>query len=182
MKNKYLRCAAQIGLLLLLANLAVFAQNRASERTKFSGLINAYSPQGTTGPYEVRGTWDLQLQGSSGKAEFSAALNMVLSDGWVLTLGDGNFDPGVRNAHTHHITVHNATVTPITGGFKVNGTARITANGTNNPLVSPSPLEIDVTGGTNVKFSNVTLTFGAPASNHFGAEPLPGVVDRPSDQ
>jgi hypothetical protein len=182
MKDKHLRCVAQIGLLVLLASIGLVAQNRAPERTKFSGLINAYSPQGTTGPYEVRGTWDLQLQGNSGKADFSATLNMVLSDGWVLTLGDGNFDPGVRNAHTHHITVHNATVAPITGGFKVNGTARITANGTNNTMVSPSPIEIDVTGGTNVKFSNVTLTFGAPASNHFGPEPLPGVVQRPSEQ
>src|ERR1022692_1765045 len=112
----------------------------------------------------------------------SAELNMVLSDGWVLTLGGGNFDPSGRNAHTHHITVHNATVTPITGGFKVNGTATITANGTNNSMISPSPLEIDITGGTNVKFSNVTLTFGAPASNHFGTEPLPGVIQRPRKQ
>ena len=181
MKNKHLRCVAQIGLLVLVASIGALAQNQASERHRFSGLINAYSPQGTTGPYEVRGTWNLQLLGNSGKAEFSAELNMVLSDGWVLTLGAGNFDPSVRGAHTHHITVHNATVTPITGGFKVNGTARITANGTNNPVVSPSPLEIDITGGTNVKFSNVTLTFGAPASNHFGAEPLPGVVQRPGE-
>jgi hypothetical protein len=64
------------------------------------------SPQtSTTGPYEVRGTWNLQLKGSSGKANFEAALNMVLSDGWVLTLGDGNFDPNGRGAHTQHITI-----------------------------------------------------------------------------
>jgi hypothetical protein len=182
MKNKHLLCAAQIGLLVLLANIGALAQNRAPERLKFSGLINAYSPQGTTGPYEVRGTWNLQLQGNSGKADFSATLNMVLSDGWVLTLGGGNFDPNGRNAHTHHITLRNATVTPITGGFKVNGTATITANGTNNTMVSPSPLEVDIVGGTNVKFSNITLTFGLPASNHFGTEPLPGVVQRPSEQ
>ena len=110
---------------------------------------------------------------------FEAALNMVLSDGWVLTLGGGNFDPSGRGAHTHHITLRNAAVTPITGGFKINGTATITANGTNNPMVSPSPLEVDIVGGTNVEFSNVTLTFGAPASNHFGTEPLPGVIQRP---
>jgi|ERR1022692_1435413 hypothetical protein len=182
MKSKHLRYAAQIGVLVLMASIGALAQNRAPERTKFNGLINAYSPQGSTGPYEVRGTWNLQLRGNSGKADFSAELNMVLSDGWVLTLGGGNFDPSGRNAHTHHITVHNATVTPITGGFKVNGTATITANGTNNSMISPSPLEIDITGGTNVKFSNVTLTFGAPASNHFGTEPLPGVIQRPRKQ
>jgi hypothetical protein len=43
-------------------------------------------------------------------------------------------------------------------------------------------LEVDIVGGTNVKFSNITLTFGLPASNHFGTEPLPGVVQRPSEQ
>jgi hypothetical protein len=182
MKNKHLRCVAQIGILLLVASIGALAQNRTPERRSFSGLINAYSPQtSTTGPYEVRGTWELQLKGNSGKADFSANLNMVLSDGWVLTLGGGNFDPSGRGAHTHHITLRNAVVTPITGGFKVNGTATITANGTNNPLVSPSPLEVDIVGGTNVKFSNVTLTFGTPASNHFGTEPLPGVVQRPGE-
>ena len=180
MKSKHLRCAAQIGVLVLMASIGALAQNRAPERLKFNGIINAYSPQSTTtGPYEVRGTWNLQLKGSSGKANFEAALNMVLSDGWVLTLGGGNFDPSGRGAHTHHITLRNAAVTPITGGFKINGTATITANGTNNPMVSPSPLEVDIVGGTNVEFSNVTLTFGAPASNHFGTEPLPGVIQRP---
>jgi hypothetical protein len=180
MKSKHLRYATQIGVLVLMASIGALAQNRAPERLKFNGTINAYSPQTTTGPYEVRGTWNLQLKGS--KADFSAALNMVLSDGWVLTLGGGNFDPSGRGAHTHHITLRNAAVTPITGGFKINGTATITVNGTNNPKVSPSPLEVDIVGGTNVKFSNVTLTFGAPASDHFGTEPLPGVIQRPGEQ
>jgi hypothetical protein len=178
MKNKEVQRVAQIGILILVASIGALAQNQATERLKFSGLINAYSPQGTTGPYEVRGTWNLELKGDSGKADFSASLNMVLSDGWVLTLGGGNFDPSGRGAHTHHITLRNAVVTPITNGFKINGTATITANGSNNSMVSPSPLEVDITGGTNVKFSNVTLTFGTPASNHFGTEPLPGVIQR----
>ena len=182
MKNKHLRYVAQIGLLILVASIGALAQNRAPERLSFSGLINAYSPQTTTGPYEVRGTWNLQLKGNSGKADFSASLNMVLSDGWVLTLGGGNFDPNGRGAHTHHVTLLNADVTPITNGFRVNGTATITANGTNSTSISPSPLEVDITGGTNVKFSNVTLTFGTPASNHFGTEPLPGVIQRPREQ
>src|SRR5271169_4413421 len=161
MKSKHLRCAVLIGLLVLVASVGAMAQNRAAERLSYDGLINAYSPQtSTTGPYEVRGTWHLQLLGNSGKADFSASLNMVLSDGWVLTLGGGNFDPNGRGAHTHHITLLNADVTPITNGFRVNGTATITANGTNSTSISPSPLEVDITGGTNVKFSNVTLTFG----------------------
>ena len=179
MRNKRLSCVAQIGLLILVASICTLAQNRTPERLKFSGVINAYSPQTTTGPYEVRGPWSLHLKGNAGKADFFAALNMVLSDGWVLTLGDGNFDPNGRGAHTHHITMFNADVTPITNGFRVNGTATITANGTNSTTISPSPLEVDIIGGANVQFSNVTLTFGAPASTHFGTEPLPGVIQRP---
>jgi len=110
MKNKHLPCVTLIGILLLVVSVGALAQNRAPERRNFSGLINAYTPQSTTGPYEVRGTWELQLRGNSGKADFSANLNMVLSDGWVLTLGGGNFDPSGRGAHTHHITLHNAVV------------------------------------------------------------------------
>jgi hypothetical protein len=178
MKSKHMLCAAQIGLLVLMVSVGALAQNRASQRLKFSGIINAYSPQTTTtGPYEVRGPWNLQLNANSTKANFFAALNMVLSDGWVLTLGDGNFDPNGRGAHTHHITMVNADVTPITGGFKVNGTAIVTLNGNPAPI-SPTPLEVDITGGTIVKFSNVALTFGSPGSMHFGTEPLPGVVRR----
>ena len=41
----------------------------------------------------------------SGKASFTAALNMELSDGWVLTENNGNFDPNARGAHTHHVTL-----------------------------------------------------------------------------
>ncbi len=181
MKSKHLRCAARIGVFVLIASIGALAQNGASQ-LKFNGVINAYSPQSTTtGPYEVRGPWSLQLKGDSGKADFFAALNMVLSDGWVLTLGDGNFDPNGRGAHTHHITMLNAQVTAITGGFKINGTAVVTLNGSPAPI-SPTPLEVDVTGGTTVKFSNVALTFGTPGSMHFGTEPLPGVVRRGKDQ
>ena len=103
MKSKHLRGAAQIGLLVLVASIGALAQNRAPETLSFSGLINAYSPQTTTGPYEVRGHMELAVKGKLSKADFFAALNMVLSDGWVLTLGNGNFDPNGRGAHTHHI-------------------------------------------------------------------------------
>lgn len=44
--------------------------------------------------------------------------------------------------------------------------------------ISLTPLQIDVTGGTEVKYSDITLTFGAPGSKHFGTEPLAGVVAR----
>ena len=61
----------------------------------------------------------LAVKGNSSKADFSAALNMVLSDGWVLTNSNGNFDPNARGAHTHHITILDAEVTRLTNGFQV---------------------------------------------------------------
>ncbi len=174
MKSKGFKWAARIIPVLMLAgSISTLAQD--STHTIFSGVINAYSPQTTTGPYEIRGPWSLKLRGKSGKASFSAALNMELSDGWVLTKNNGDFDPNARGAHTHHITLVNGDVTPVTGGFQVSGTSTITVNGSPAPI-SPSPLVIVVTGGTDVAFSNVALIFGSPGSNHFGTEPLPGVV------
>jgi hypothetical protein len=167
-------------LVVLAVSIGVLAQDSTHKR--FSGVINAYSPQtSATGPYEVRGPWSLKVKGDSGKADFSAALNMELSDGWVLTKNMGNFDPNARGAHTHHITLVDGDVTRITNGFRVTGTAMITLNGSPAP-VSPSPLVIEITGGSDVEFSNITLTFTPPGSNHFGAEPLPGVVRSVKEQ
>jgi hypothetical protein len=181
MKSKAFEWMARIIPVLVLASIAALAQNTAPKR--FSGVINAYSPQtttptGTIGPYEVRGPWSLKLKRDSGKADFSAALNMELSDGWVITENNSNFDPTARGAHTHHITLVDGDVTTTsTGGLLINGTATITLNGNPAP-VSPSPMTIEITGGTDVEFSNITLTFGSPGSKHFGTEPLPGVVRR----
>jgi hypothetical protein len=149
-----------------------------AQNTQFSGTIDAYSPQTkTTGPYEVHGTWSMTLKGNSGKADFSAVLNMELSDGWVLTLGNGNFDPNGRGAHTHHITLVDGDVLPASGsnGFRITATATVTVNGSPAPI-SPTPIEIDITGGSDVEYSNVQMIFGSPGSKHFGPEPLPGVV------
>lgn len=184
MHNKVFDWAARIVPVLVLASAA--AAQSATPRV-FKGEINAYSPQttsstGTTGPYEVRGPWSLKLKGNSTKADFRAALNMELSDGWVITENNSNFDPSARGAHTHHIALVDAEVTPIsTGGYLISGTATITLNGSPAP-VSPSPLTVEITGGTDVGFSNVTLTFGSPASNHFGTVPLAGVVHSVKEQ
>lgn len=57
------------------------------------------------------------------------------------------------------------------------GTAMFTLNGDPAPpAIEPSPVVIEITGGDKVEFSNMTLTFGSPGLNHFGAEALPGVV------
>ena len=41
---------------------------------------------------------------------------------------------------------------------------------------SGSPVDIQVTGGNGIAFSNVTLTFGGAAAAHFGDQPFHGVV------
>jgi hypothetical protein len=177
MKSKVFEWAARsiTVLLVLTASIGALAQNPACKT--LSGVINAYTPQTTTGPYEVRGPWSLKLKGNSGKADFSAALNMEFSDGWVMTLGKMDFDPTKRMAHTHHITLDDAEVTPITNGFRVSGPATFTLSGGPAPAsIEPSQVVIEITGGKEVEFSNITLTFLAPGSMHFGGDPLPGVV------
>jgi hypothetical protein len=177
MKSKaFERTALTIAVVLLAASIGALAQNSAA--TTFSGELNAYSPQttgssGTTGPYEIRGPWSLTVKGST--ASFSTDLNMEESDGWCMTQNGSNFDPAARGAHTHHITLVNAAVTQTATGFEVSGSATIMSNGT-IAAISPSVLTIDVTGGTDRKFSNITLTLQAPASGHFGTEPMMGVI------
>jgi hypothetical protein len=179
MKSKALEWTVRtIAVLVLTASVA--AQGQLKDQ-KFEGVINAYSPQTATGtgPYEIRGPWSLKLKSDSTKADFSAALNMEFSDGWVLTTGKMNFDPNARGAHTHHITVVNGEVTLIPNGFQVSGTAAFTKDGGPAPTtVAPSPVIIQITGGSDVEFSNITLTFQSPGSNHFGTAPLPGVVQK----
>ena len=55
----------------------------------------------------------------------------------------------------------------------------ITGNGSTAPFETTPPtstLQIDITGGNLVVFSNVALTFGGAAVKHFGSNPLAGVV------
>jgi len=151
--------------------------------THFSGVINDYTAvAGGTGPWEVRGPWNLKLHEESGTADFSAAVTMELSD---FSLSGSNISASARMQHTHNITVEGGTVMPITGGFEVTGPVTITKDGGPAPTaIQGSTLVIDITGGTLVTFSNITLTFENGAANHFGSEPLHGVVrkaDRPGD-
>jgi len=184
MKSKAFEWIARtIAVLVLTVAIGAQGQNWGHKDKKFSGAINAYSPQTTsatgaiTGPYEVRGPWSLILKRDATKADFSAALNMEFSDGWVLSQPARNFDPTLRNAHTHHITLVDADVMQIPNGFQITGTATFTLNGGPAPTsVAPSPVVIAITGGSDVEFSNITLTFLSPGSNHFGPAPLPGVV------
>jgi hypothetical protein len=184
------RHASQAALVLAIG-IGASAQDRS--RTRFSGLINDYTPEvyQTTemalgGPWELRGCWSLELIGDSGKADFSAALNMTHDDYWVVETGTVNDDgPNGRNPHTHHIVMKNATVKPIANGFEVTGAISLISgngNGYPKPLpfdcsVSKCTLVVDITGGSIVKYSNMTMTFVGPPTSHFGSQAIHGTKE-----
>lgn len=156
----------------------------------FSGLLNDYTPSAAVvkgGPYEMRGKWSLDLAERPGAIRFSAAMNMETSD-YGITQGSVNKDdPATRGAHTHHIVMTDGelstdttgcpTFSPATSdGFVVTGTVFVTGNGGPAPFGNPSSLMICVLGGANVKYSNITLTFGKPANSHFGMQAVHGVI------
>jgi hypothetical protein len=114
-------------------------------------------------------------------------------------------NPGLRGPHTHHLTMTDATVSTdptllascpadspaTTPHFVLTGEADITGNGTAAPfqkspttgVITLSPLQVCITGGTEVTYSNMTMTFqtGAPAIKHFGTFPIHGVVRKAHD-
>lgn len=159
----------------------------------YAGLINDYSPSTVKGgPYEIRGKWSLDLHGESGTADFSAAVNMETSDYGITEGIVDPTQPASRGAHTHHIKLTNATVTwnmngcpgfspSTTVGFQVNGTvSQLTGNGSNAPFETDPPsstVQICITGGDTIPYSNFTLVFQGPATKHFGTQQaIHGVV------
>jgi hypothetical protein len=172
MKRRSLCWMAGAGILVLAASAG--AGSNPSVHGRFEGVISDHTPQDALGgPWEIRGVWSLTVKGHSVRADFSAALAMELSD---LGTPDLN-DPAARVAHTHHITLVNAAVTSLSNGFRVSGPATITGNGKYPPpFGGSSTVQVDVTGGNSVPFSNVALTFGGDAANHFGTQLVHGVV------
>ena len=65
----------------------------------------------------------------------------------------------------------------------ITGQPSVTGNGNPAPFEAkgPSTLQVCVTGGAEVEFSNVTLAFASmsPASGHFGSQAIHGVVRVP---
>ena len=190
---KKLRCLAGVfGIAIGVAPMSsVRVQAQDLRPVHFSGLINDYSPSTSPGgPYEIRGEWSLDLV-RGGTANFSADLNMETSDYGIT--GATQVDPtnpATRTPHTHHISVTNATVSydtsvcpannPVTtvSGLVITGTAPTTANGGPAPFdpKNTSTLQICIMGGAEVSFSNLTMVYTGPATAHFGAQPIHGVV------
>jgi hypothetical protein len=193
-----------VGACLFVAGLGanLLAQDRNPEH--FRGIINDFTPAhdakgNPSGPWELHGVWRLDLSRDGNAAEFSAALSMENSDYWLLINPNPPADPdspAARTPHTHHISMKTTQVTwdpstiasscptasykpATTTGFMISGQASVTGNGGYPPFApegQQSLLTICVTGGTQARFSNITLVFGAPASGHFGLQPINGAV------
>ena len=176
MASRHIWAATAIGFLVLVFSLGTQAQSQSPRH--LSGLINDYSPVSIspTGPWEIRGEWELNLTGSSGEAAFTAELTMVRSDFWVWLTGTDADNPAARSPHTHHIAVVGGTITTLANGFRVSGPAQVTASGSPAPFGPSTQLQIDVTGGSSVPYSNVKLTFIGDAAGHFGTQSIEGVV------
>ena len=192
MKSKMLASTVCLLPLLLLIS-GPIAHTEEHEAFRFSGLINDYTPADPTikgSPYEMHGQWSMELH-PWGAADFQA--DMTMSD---FGSSNGMLDAtmGGQNAHTHHIQLTNIKITPdmngcpafapaTTIGFQVNGKVHLmTGNGGNAPFETSPPtstLQVCVTGGKEIPYSNITLVFAGPASTHFGTQAIHGVVRVP---
>jgi hypothetical protein len=186
---KYMKGLCAIAFAAGIASVPTHAQDLRP--VHFSGTIHDYSPSTVSGgPYEMRGEWTLDVV-RGGTATFSADMAMETSDYGIT--GATQVDPAnpaTRSPHTHHISMTNVTVsydtsvcpanTPPTtvSGLVVNGTATTTGNG--GPATfeakGASTLQVCLMGGSELSYSNVTLVYTGPATSHFGAQPIHGVV------
>jgi hypothetical protein len=173
----------------------VLVSGQDTREVHFRGVIHDYSPSTVTGgPYEMRGEWSLDIL-RTGTADFTADLTMETSDYGIsdATAVDPT-NPGTRNPHTHHISMTDAAVSYDTSvcpannpattapGVVVTSTAATAGNGSPAPFESKgaSTLQVCITGGSTVSFSNLSLVYTGPATSHFGPQAIHGVVTRVS--
>jgi hypothetical protein len=189
MKNKISSLAARVFPLLFLAS-ACCALAQDYKPVHATGLINDFSPGNVKGgPWEMHGEWSMDVSVERSLADFAA--DMTMSDYGTTT--EGSVDPtqAGKNAHTHHIRLTNVaiiwnmtgcpTFSPATtDGLQIKGTVNlITGNGGPAPFETTPPtstLQVCVTGGVDVPFSNISMVFGGPATTHFGPLAIHGVV------
>jgi hypothetical protein len=189
MKTKTLWWAVRAAAVLVLA-VAIGALAEPRTPRHLGGVINDYTPiSGGMTAWEVRGPWNLNLKGESGRVDCSAALTAELS---VLGQSPANLSAA---SPTQHITMKDVAVSfervettdcpkfnPPTSGsvLTVTGDASVTANGNVvtpfDPRGGTSQLTVCTSGGPNVPYANVTLQFGTPASMRFGSQAIHSVV------
>lgn len=151
----------------IIGALAGQAQAQTPGRIRVDGEVHDFTgpmtPPDPLGSWKIDGQWTLTYSIGAGNVDFVASLNMIRSDNTT------------RAAHTHHVQMTGARVTPIANGYRISGTASLTSNGALAGF-SGSPVEIDLTGGSALAFASVKVRFGGAAAAHFGEAPLGGVV------
>jgi len=157
-----------MGLCIAFAGIGAFTSQGIAQSDspfKMRGIIDDFTPDlDGNGRYQVSGEWTLELLGNSGRGNFSFGVNMVRAE-----------NPNT-SAHTHYVVLKDATVTEIAGGFRLSGPAVLTGNNGNLAGFSGSTVNVDITGGNTITYTNIALTFEGGAVGHFGALPLHGVV------
>jgi hypothetical protein len=135
---------------------------RAAGTDKYEGTINDYTDAASAvGAWHITGKWSVHIKGTSGKADFTASIAMIR--------------PGTgASPHTHHVLLENATVTTTATGWTIDGEPLITSNGA--AAFAGSTVKVEITGDASVLPSNVRFTFAGPATGHFTASPIDGVV------
>ncbi|HET9266016.1 MAG TPA: hypothetical protein VFO14_23400 [Vicinamibacterales bacterium] len=165
-------------LLAMAAAMGADAGGQERPQSRVSGTFNDYvwvEVGAGAGAWQVTGEWTAQVGVSSGKGEFVASLLGVRSDLWVLQTSADPANPALRTPHTHHVGLHDAEVSVIPNGVRLTGAAVITTNGA-VALFSGSSVQVDITGGDAIRFSNIKLTFLGAATEHFGPQPYDGIV------
>ena len=135
---------------------------RAAGTDKYEGTINDYTDAASAvGAWHLTGKWSVHIKGTSGKADFTASIAMIRP-------GSG------QSPHTHHVLLEDGTVTTTATGWTITGTPIITSNGA--AAFAGSTVTVEITGEATVLPSNVRFTFAGPATGHFTASPIDGVV------
>lgn len=145
--------------------LALGGQGLAQGRDlRYGGVVNDYTANfDGGGAWHIMGEWSMQVKGSSGKGTFSVGFTMARAAS----------EP--RSFHTHHVTLENGEVTALPNGYRITGEAAMTGNGSFAGF-NGSPITVELTGGAAMPYSNLAITFGGGAANHFGTGTIKGVV------
>ena len=141
---------------------------------ELSGTIHDYLV--TNGErWHVSGEWFLQVKGDKSTGDFSAMFIGVPRDKPPLFPNSG--------PHTHFVSIVDGqvAVTEDENGrliLTISGAGIFTGNGNLQSAYSGSHVEVTITGGNTIRYSNFGMTISAPASEHYGDETFHGVVTR----
>ena len=165
-------CLASLAAIVVILGVEGLAQPAAPK--ELGGIIHDYLL--TNGErWHVSGEWVLQLKADRSTGDFTAMFIGVPRDSPPTNAGSA--------AHTHFVSIVDGdiTVTEDANGRKtltVIGAGTFTGNGNLQRAYTGSRVEIRITGGDTIAYSNFGMTISAPASEHYGDETFHGLVTR----